>query len=130
MWQSRWMFHCSRGDEAGIVFRIHGTGNQLQWIDCSITGQGAFLCVHFMGTALDVLIPLTKNPAILTGSQKNTMLIVPQGSDFKIYINGTFVGEAQDSFSSSWLVALIVRTSPSNPQGDASFSNFKLYPLT
>jgi eukaryotic-like serine/threonine-protein kinase len=118
------------GNEAGIDFRIHSTGNQLQWIDCSITGQGAFLCVHFMGTALHVLIPLTKNPAIHTGSQKNTMLVVPQGSDFKIYINSAFVGEAQDSASTSWLVALIVRTSPSNPQGDASFSNFKLYTLT
>jgi serine/threonine protein kinase len=117
------------GNEAGIDFRIHGTGNQLQWIDCSITGQGAFYCVHFMGSAFQELIPPTNNPAIQNGSQKNTMLIVAQGGVFKLYINGTFVGEAQDSTSTSWFVALMVRTSPSNPHGDASFSNFKLYRL-
>jgi len=74
---------------------------------------------------------LAKNSAIRTGSQKNTLLVLAKGNDFKIYINGMFLAETNDSNSTSadGLIDFNVGTYAAHPKGDASFANFKVYPL-
>ena len=61
--------------------------------------------------------------------QKNTLLIIANGADFKLYINGNFVGETQDSTYSSGQLAFASGTSGLVTTGQAIFSNLKLFKL-
>lgn len=115
------------GNNAGLLFRVNNSGNQLQFYFFNITKQGEFFFGRPSGGSFVPLIPLTKTGAIAAANQKNTLLVIAKGSDFKLYINGIFVGEAQDSASSSGEIGFIVGTLDSDPRGDASFANFKLY---
>jgi len=117
------------GSTAGIYFRGSGSGSQMQFYVCNIIQPGELIFDRYATGKYDVLLLVTKNPAVLMGSQKNTLLVLAKGNDFKIYINGIFVGERNDSTSSVGRVGFNLETSASDPQGDASFANFKLYPL-
>ena len=116
------------GDNAGLLFRVSGS----QFYDFEITNQGTFfLRRHNGGTNANYtyLLPTTSSPAIHTGGQANRLLAIANGSDFKLYINGTFVGEAQDSTYSSGQVGFVVGTLPSTNAGEGSFANLKMYKL-
>src|SRR5205807_1898696 len=83
------------GNNAGLIFRA--TGNQ--FYDYEITNQGEFfLRRHNAGTATNYtyLVQNTKSDAIAPGSQKNTLLVIASGDDFKLFINRVFVGEVHD----------------------------------
>ncbi len=118
------------GNYTGLVFRFTDSGSKLQdgvFYYVRITKQGEFFLGRYSGGNVAPLIPITKTSAITAANQKNTLLVIAKGSDFKVYINGIFVGEAQDSTSSSGQIGFMIATSDTDPRGDASFANFKLY---
>ena len=80
--------------------------------------------------ALTDLIPATRSKAILPGKRKNTLLVIANGSNFDLFINGVFVGEYQDSNYSSGQVGFSVETYSTVKAGEASFSNFKVYSVS
>jgi eukaryotic-like serine/threonine-protein kinase len=110
------------GYSAGLIFRFH-TLDGNQYYNFEITNQREFfLAVH--GTNL---FPLTKSNAIAPGRQKNTLLVIAEGSDFKLYINGVFVHEAQDSSYTTGPIGFGVEAKPPVISGEASFFNLKVY---
>lgn len=116
------------GDNAGLLFRVSGS----QFYDFEITSQGTFfLRLHKGGTGANYtyLLAPSSSPAIRTGGQANRLLAIANGSNFKLYINGTFVGEAQDSTYSNGQIGFIVGTLPSTNTGEGSFTNLKMYKL-
>ena len=111
------------GGIAGLLFRFDSKGYYL----FAITNQGEFFFDSHSVSGIRILIPLTKTKAISLGKQKNTLLIVAKGSDFKFFINSNLVGERSDSTSTSGRVGLLVGTPATTPFGEASFSNFKVF---
>ena len=116
------------GSNAGLIFRA----NDQQYYDFGIDNQGEYFFRRHDpndaggGTIID-LIPGTKSPAIAPGKRKNTLLVIANGSDFKLFINGNFVGEQRDSSYIGGQVGFGVGTLSSVSTGEASFSNFKEY---
>ena len=113
------------GNEAGVILRINGT----QFYDFEITSQGQFFFRrHDANNGYVMLIDRTKSSAIAPVGQKNTLLVIANGNDFKLYINGTFVGEQQDGTStiSSGQIGFVAGTL-STASGEASFSNLNIY---
>jgi serine/threonine protein kinase len=119
------------GSNAGLIFRA----NDQQYYDFGIDNQGNYFFRRHDsngsggGTITD-LIPGTRSPAIAPGIRKNTLLVIANGSDFKLFINGNFVGEQQDSSYTGGQVGFGVGTLPSGNTGEASFSNFKEYSIS
>ncbi len=111
------------GGSAGLLFRFDRKGGYL----FLITNQSEFIFESLSASGLRVLIPLTKTNAIGLDKQKNTLLIVARGSDFKFFINSIFVDETSDSTFTSGGVGLVVTRPATTPFGDASFSNFKVF---
>ncbi len=113
------------GNDAGVILRVSGT----QFYDFEITNQGQFfLRRHDSNDGYVTLIDRTKSSAIAAG-QKNTLLVIAKGNDFKLYINGTFVGEQQNSTSTDTTgqIGFVAGTLSSTTAGEASFSNLKIY---
>jgi len=117
------------GDHAGLIFRY----NHTKWYSFEVFPNGAFNVLRFDAKAEVRLTPLlpfgTRSTAIATGSQKNTLLVIANGPDIKLYINSVFVGEVRDSAYANGLPGFVVVTSTTETNGDASFSNFKVYKL-
>lgn len=119
------------GSNAGLVFRA----NDQQYYYFGIDNQGEYFFRRHDpdgaggGTITD-LIPGTRSPVIAPGKLKNTLLVIANGNDFKLFINGNFVGEQQDSSYTGGQVGFGVGTIPSVTTGEASFSNFKQYSLS
>ncbi len=119
------------GSNAGLIFRA----NNQQYYDFGIDNQGEFFFRRHdpdgsgRGTITD-LLPGTKSPAIAPGKKKNTLLVIANGSDFKLFINGIFVGEQRDSNYIGGQVGFGVGTLASESSGEASFSNFKEYSIS
>jgi len=119
------------GSMAGLVFRA----NDQQFYDFGITNLGEFfLRRHDInangGGTYTHLVPNTTSSAIAPGRQKNTLLVIANGGDFKLYINGEFVGEHQDSTYTGGAVGFDAGTTPSVDSAEASFSNFKVYQVS
>src|SRR5207237_7455700 len=77
------------GNDAGLLFRANGD----QYYDFEITDQGQFfLRRHNAGTGASYtyLIENTSSPVIAPPGKKNRLLIIANGEDFKLFINGTF----------------------------------------
>lgn len=71
----------------------------------------------------------TTSSAILPGGLPNTLLVVANGASFSLYINGTFVGEAQDSTYASGQLALAAGTLAPVQGGEGSFTQLKIFSL-
>jgi eukaryotic-like serine/threonine-protein kinase len=116
------------GSNAGLIFRA----SDQRYYDFGIDNQGDYFFRRHDsngaggGTITD-LIPGTRSSAIAPGKRKNTLLVIANGSDFKLFINRNFVGEQQDSSYIGGQVGFGVGTLPSVNTGEASFSNFKEY---
>ena len=115
-------------NSAGMLFRLSGD----QFYDFEINNQNQFFFRrHDVGATSNAyyfyLIKNTHSSAILPVGQKNTLFIIANGNDFKLYINGSFVGEAQDSNYSSGQLALAAGTPDTLPTAQAKFTNFKLF---
>ncbi|MEO8971471.1 MAG: protein kinase [Ktedonobacteraceae bacterium] len=114
------------GNDAGVILRVNGT----QFYDFEINSQGQFFFRrHDATNGYSMLINQTKSGAIAPVGQKNMLLVIANGNDFKLYINGTFVGEQQDSTStiSSGQIGFVAGTLASTSSGEASFSNLNIY---
>ena len=120
------------GSDAGLVFRA----NDQQFYDFEIDNQGEFFFRrHDPGAnggagTYTYLIPKTANSAIARDKQKNTLLVIAKGSDFKLFINDDFVGEVQDSTYTGGQVGFAAGTLPSVNSAEASFSNFKAFQVS
>ncbi len=118
------------GTSAGMLFRMNGD----QSYDFEITNSNEFFFARHdasstSGSFTSYLIKNTYNSAILAMGQKNTLLIIANGADFKLYINDSFVGEVQDSTYTHGQLALTSGTSGLVTAGQANFSNLKLFAL-
>jgi serine/threonine protein kinase len=118
------------GTSAGMLFRMNGS----QSYDFEITNTNEFFFARHdassaSGTSTSYLIKNTYNSVILAMGQKNTLLIIADGADFKLYINGSFVGEVQDSTYTHGQLALTSGTSGLVTAGQANFSNLKVFDL-
>jgi serine/threonine protein kinase len=117
------------GTSADVLFRFNGD----QYYDFEITSSNQFSFARHdaSGTSISsstYLIKQTYSKVILAMGQKNTLLLIANGADFKLYINGNFVGEVQDSTYSNGQIALAIGTFGLVTTGQAIFSNLKLYP--
>ncbi|MDQ2906029.1 MAG: protein kinase [Chloroflexota bacterium] len=111
------------GNTAGLTFRSNGS----QGYDFEITGQGNFFLRRYdSSTQFMDIIPLKKSKAILQGGQKNTLTVTADGSDLKLYINGTFVGEQQDSTYSNGGLGFVAGTLAPTPAGEAAFAHLQV----
>ncbi len=116
------------GNDAGLVFRANGD----QFYDFEINNQGQFFFRrHDAGAGSNYvsLIKATKSDAIKPVGQKNTLVVIANGNDFKLYINGVFVGEKQDSTYSSGQVAFVTGTLAPTTSGEGSFANLKIFKI-
>ncbi len=114
------------GDTAGLLFRVSGN----QYYDFEITNAGTFFLRRHnasLGVPYTYIIPATASSAIRTGNQANRLLVIANGSDFKLYINGSFVEEAQDSNYTNGQIGFAVGTLSSTTTGEGSFANLKVY---
>jgi eukaryotic-like serine/threonine-protein kinase len=116
------------GTSADVLFRFSGD----QYYDFEITNSNQFSFTRHdasstSNSSYTYLIKQMYSSVILAMGQKNTLLIIASGADFKLYINGTFVGEAQDSTYSSGQLALASGTSGLVTTGQAIFSDLKLF---
>jgi serine/threonine protein kinase len=114
------------GNDAGLLFRANGA----QYYDFEITDQGQFfLRRHNAGTGASYtyLIENTSSPVIASPGKKNRLLIIANGDDFKLFINGTFMGEAHDTTFASGQVALVAGTLYTTNNGEGSFANLKVF---
>ncbi len=117
------------GDNVGMIFRVNGT----QFYDFEINRAGEFFFRrHDAGTGANYqyLISSTKSSAIASGNAVNNLLVIANGSDFMLYINGTFVGEQQDNTYSSGQIGLVAGTLPTSISAEGSFSNLKVYKVS
>ncbi len=118
------------GSNAGLIFRA----NDQQYYYFGINKQGEFFFGHhdpsaYRGT-FTYLVQDRGSRAITPGKQKNTLLVIANGNDFKLFINGTFVGEHQDSTYTGGEVGFAAGTNSPVNSGEASFANFKVYAVS
>jgi hypothetical protein len=57
-------------------------------------------------------------------------MVIANGNDFLLFINGIFVHEAHDSTYGSGQLSLVSGTLETATSADASFANLAVYPLT
>jgi len=114
------------GSNAGFIFRTNGQ----QFYDFEITSGGMFFLRRHdsgEGTNYTYLIPNTRSAAIVASNQKNTLLAVANGDDFKLYINGILVGEQRDSTYTQGQFGFVVGTLAPAGHGEGSFSDLELF---
>ena len=114
------------GNDAGVIFRA----NDDQFYDFEINNKGEFFFRRHdagAGSKYTYLIQSTQSHAIAPTGQKNTLLAIANDSDFKLFINGTFVGEVQDSTYISGQIGLVAGTLSPNADGEASFANLSVF---
>lgn len=113
-------------DDAGLIFRTSADGNQ--FYDFELTSQGQFYLRYRNNGKYTNLIQQTSNGAIKRGGSQNTLLVIANGSDIQLFINGTFVGEVHDGTFANGQIGLVSGTI-SSTSGNASFTNLVVYPV-
>jgi eukaryotic-like serine/threonine-protein kinase len=112
------------GHDAGLIFRISADGSQ--FYDFEVTNQGQFyLRYRNNGKYTDLITP-TLSSAIGGTNSQNTLLVIASGTDFRLFINHTFVGEVHDATFASGQIGVVAGTLTSN-SGSASFTNLAVY---
>jgi hypothetical protein len=114
------------GNDAGLLFRANGD----QFYDFEITDQEQFFLRRHNAGAEAIYTYLIQNassPVIAPRGQKNTLLVIASDDDFKLFINGTFVGETHDATFANGHVAFVAGTLASTNRGEASFANLKVF---
>ncbi|HEX6482952.1 MAG TPA: protein kinase [Ktedonobacteraceae bacterium] len=114
------------GNNAGLIFRA----NSDQFYDFEINSNGEFFFRRHdagAGSKYVYLVRNTQSAAIAPYDQKNRLLVLANGSDFKLFINGTFVGEARDSTYISGKLGLVAGTLSPNASGEAGFANLRVW---
>jgi serine/threonine protein kinase len=114
------------GNDAGLIFRA----NADQFYDFEINNKGEFFLRRHdagAGSKYNYLIQNMQSATIALARQKNTLLVIAKGSDFKLFINGAFVGEAQDSTYTSGQMGFVAGTLTPDKSGEASFANLSVF---
>jgi serine/threonine protein kinase len=118
------------GSNAGLIFRA----NDQQYYYFGINNRREFFFGHHdpsaSGGTFAYLVQDTGSSAIAPGKQKNTLLVIANGSNFKLFINGAFVGEQQDSTYTGGAVGFAAGTDSPVNNGEASFANFKVFQVS
>ncbi len=99
---------CSGADLYGLVFRANKE-NAGYFYGVTCDGRYNLYARDFNNNTDTELIALTPATAITTGSnQVNRLGVLAQGSKISLYVNGTLVGETDDStYSSGYFGALV-----------------------
>jgi serine/threonine protein kinase len=116
------------GHDAGLLLRADGE----RFYNFEINDQGQFFFRRHDrdgNASYYNLIVGTANKVIAPIGQKNTLLVLASGDDFKLYINGTFVSETHDSTYTSGHIALVTGTQAPQTIGEGSFANFKVFKI-
>lgn len=116
-----------QGNDAGFLLRMNGD----QFYDFEITDQGRYFFRRHdanAGASYVQLIPGTGSSAIHNGAT-NTLMVIANGSNFLLFINGVYVNQINDSTYSSGQMSLVAGTFESASSADASFSNLNVYPV-
>jgi hypothetical protein len=112
------------GNSAGIMFRA--TPGMSEFYEFMI-GYGSFALGLFgSNNTSTVLFPPTQSNAVHGWGGKNRLLVISEGNDFRLFINGTFVGETHDDTLTAGYVGVSLAY---NPSGQAIFSNLVIYPV-
>ena len=114
------------GNDAGLIFRVNGD----KFYDFEINNKGEFFFRRHdagAGGAYTYLINNTQSSAIAPGTGKNTLLVIANGNDFKLYINGVLAGEAQDGTYTSGQIGFVTGTFNPTASGEGSFANLKVF---
>jgi eukaryotic-like serine/threonine-protein kinase len=119
------------GSDAGLILRA----TDQQFYEFGVDNQGNFFFRRHDpdaagGGSFTDLIPATKSSAILPGKRKNTLLVIANGSNFDLFINGIFVGNYQDSSYTNGQIGFSVETLSTMNAGEASFSNLKVFSVS
>lgn len=110
----------SGSGEAGLVF---GASGQRFYV-FKINDQGTFSFLrHDPGRVgyTTLKIQTASNDGYFNSGGLNTLAVIANGSDFKFYVNGTYVGESRDTSYGGGEVGFAA-------SGRGSFSNLKIYP--
>lgn len=110
--------------DAGLIFRA--SDDESQFYDFEITSQGQFYLRYRDNGKYISLIPTTPSRAIQGSGNKNTLLVIANGSKFQLFVNGTFVDEVQNGAFNIGQVGLASGTLSSST-GSASFHNLRIY---
>jgi len=110
--------------DAGLIFRSSSDGSE--FYDFEITNQGQFYFRYRNNGKYNTLISNTASSAVQGTGHKNTLLVIAHGSDFQLFINGTFVGDAHDGTFTSGQLGVAAGTLSAS-SGSASFSNLNVY---
>jgi hypothetical protein len=107
----------------GISLRYSGAGNFYLFM---ITSNSTWTFVKVVHNASHAIIAETVSAAIKPGlNTSNTLLVRVKGAHFDFFINGTSVGEADDTTFSAGLAGLIGAQNT-----DVAFNNFQVATLT
>lgn len=112
--------------DAGLIFRASPDGNQ--FYDFEITSQNQFYLRYRNNNRYTLLIQNTTSSAIRGVGGTNTLLVIARSSHLQLFINGTFVGEANNSTFASGQLG-VAAGSLSASTGDASFTRLRVYAL-
>lgn len=105
-----------------LVFRAGGSGSVPDFYAFLIDGNGKWRAFKVIGGQATFFGPFTANPAIHTGLKaSNTLQVVMAGSHFDFYVNGTKVGQANDSTLASGTPGLF-----GNVGIEVVFTNFRV----
>lgn len=115
------------GDAAGILFRIDDYFSQMYYFAITSNKEAEFLLFGPDQGATTFLMSPTSSSAIKGPGQTNTLLLVARGNFFQVFVNGTLVGEAQDSTTLSGHIGMAV--SYETQSAEAFFSNVIVYPV-
>ncbi|GAC1646085.1 MAG: hypothetical protein NVS4B12_12710 [Ktedonobacteraceae bacterium] len=118
-----------RGNTAGILLRM----NSDQFYDFEINDQGqCFFRRHAPGDGNKYAYILNPTPssAIAPVGQKNTLSIIANNGTFRLFVNGVAIGAPlQDNTYTIGALSLAAGTLASANDGEASFSNLKVYSI-
>lgn len=114
------------GNDTGIMLRAHND----QFYTFEVNHQGQFYFRRHdtsNGSNFVYLIPATASSVIATNGQKNTLFVIAAGADFKLYINGSFVGATHDGSYANGAIGFTAGTLNQPASGAASFANLNIY---
>lgn len=113
------------GNFAGIAFRT--TPDFASFYEFLI-GKGQFLLGTFFNYKLvNLIVPITSSSAVRGLKQTNRLLVIARGTNFQLFINGTFVGEVQDAtLPAAGLIGAILEY---NSNSEARLSNLDIYSI-
>ncbi len=113
-----------KGHDANLLLRINGD----QFYDFGVTSLREFFFRRHdtSGSTYSYLLGPVSSTAVAPVGQKNTLLVISNGSSFQLFINNIAVGKVTDNNYSNGQTALACGTVDTTT-GEASFANFRVY---